>query len=283
MVTDDALLRYVSEFVNILQMTRTENFARWTIATIDKVFKWADYFLVHHRSEDSEVLAEQFPRTGIIEIDGDPDMILKDPLKALAIALFTSPLFSITGPVLQHSVRCFQDRIGKLATLDLCSKILTQSVLYKRKIDDILVSCCDSKTTFERYDDLAIVQFVNNLVINRVAGKFSENDLNIDLNNLAAQNRDIFILLCRSVTFPFAVYFAELCRSSSFKSSQHSIFESTLISLIEREIWEVIVSRISSDGNLLLLLEDMQMIDHLAIRNVKFAKISYDKTKEFDK
>jgi hypothetical protein len=282
MVTDDALISYVSEFVNILQKTRMQNFARWSIATIDKVFKWADYFLAHQFSENSQVLSEELPRTGIIEIDGDPHMILKDPLKALALALFTSPLLSMTGPVLPHSIKCFQGRIGKHATLDLCSKILTQSVLCKRKVENVLVSCSDSEKSFERCDDVAIVQFINNLIQNRVAGKLSENDLNIELNDLAANNRDIFVVLCRSVTLPFSVYFSELCRSSSFESSQYKFFESTLTSLIEHEIWEVIISRIKSDDNLLLLLEDMQMLDPLAIRNVKFAKVSYNKTKEFE-
>jgi hypothetical protein len=236
-----------------------------------KAYQWADYIRTYPNAKDLYGIAscDKISRTSILEIDENPQIVVQDPLKALAVAVFASPLLSTTEHIFDCSLKCLIDRLGKETAIDLVSEILNTNEFYKREIEIFHQSSSSGSSDFNKSQELAIVHLINHIVIARADSKMSGIEIISELVSLAVDDR-VFVLQCRSVMLPFSWYFSELCRANYFDSKLYKDYEIHLKSLLDCDLWKVIMSRISSDMNSVFLLEHLGMMEGMARRNRAF-------------
>jgi hypothetical protein len=136
-VTTDAVESRLEQFLPALCMTRDGvKFTKWSVGTVEKAFKWADYLF--EVSKFADVVQKQaivkkgsLGNTGIGKVDANPTMVLDDPIESLIHAIITSPYLSWmqnANPVLKRTFSCAIDRKGEKDAVKVCVQALNSTL-----------------------------------------------------------------------------------------------------------------------------------------------------------
>ena len=139
-VTTDAVESRLEQYLPALCMTRDAvKFPKWTVGTVEKAFKWADYLFEVSKFADvvqKEAIVKKglLGNTGIGLVDANPTLVLDDPIGSLLHAIISSPYLSWmenATPVLKRAFNCALDRKGEKGAVSICVQSL-QSTLDSR-------------------------------------------------------------------------------------------------------------------------------------------------------
>ena len=136
-VTTDAVETRLRQFLPALCMTRdAEKFPKWTVGTVDKAFKWADY--LSEVSKVADVVQMQaivqkglLVNTNISAVNKNPMLVLYDPIEALVHAIMSSPYLSWmehSKAVLRRTFHCIVERKGEKESTRICVDALKGTI-----------------------------------------------------------------------------------------------------------------------------------------------------------
>jgi hypothetical protein len=118
-------------------MTRdAEKFPKWTVGTVDKAFKWADY--LSEVSKVADVVQMQaivqkglLVNTNISAVNNNPMLVLDDPIETLVHAIISSPYLSWmehSKAVLRRTFHCIVERKGEKESTRICVDALKGTI-----------------------------------------------------------------------------------------------------------------------------------------------------------
>ena len=150
-VTTDVVESRLEQFLPGLCMTRDAvKFPKWTVGTVEKAFKWADY--LHEVSQFADAVQKEailrnkklFMRTEIPQVDANPTLVLDDPVRSLVHAIISSPYLSWmqqSGHVLKRTFHCLVERKGEKEAVKVCVDALKGTLDSRASFQGIWCSC----------------------------------------------------------------------------------------------------------------------------------------------
>lgn len=226
--TPSDVAKHLGQFINILKLTRSEKFLSFNEGAVTKAFKWADFM---HKTMSSRKIPEEeqtrmilsLASVGIHRLDENMAVLVKDPLRALAIAFFSSPLLAHTKDVLSMTMSGLIERIGKDAALDMCTDIMHEGYQSKQELINVIsdirregsssASCSPSSSswTWCEEEDIFAISLLNALIsYHQRNSLLIENSSMKSATELLFDKADkddyVFLLLIRACILPMSRY-----------------------------------------------------------------------------
>ena len=220
-------VKHLTQFVDILKLTRSEKFLLFNEGAVAKAFKWVDFVVktmsIKKISEDEQTrIVSNIGLLHIHLIDEDPLVLVKDPLRALAMAFFSAPLLAHTKDVLSMILSGLIERIGRDAALNLCTDIMHRGYQSRKELINVVKSirCSDDGSssssscrldTWSEEEDIFATLLINAMISHchqeHSSPDYKASRFTIDLLFEKASKDDyIFLLLVRSCMLPMNTY-----------------------------------------------------------------------------
>ena len=223
--TPSDVAKHLGQFINILKLTRSEKFLFFNEGAVTKAFKWADF--VHKTMSSGKISEEEkghlisiLSPVGIHQLDENIAIIVKDPLRALAIAFLSSPLLAQTKDVLSMTISGLIERMGKDAALDLCTDIMYRGYQSKKELidtingihhEDVSSTSYSSSCTWSEEEDIFTISLINAIIRYYERNKLSSDNSSMKsvtdlLFDKANKDDYVFLLLIRACILPMSRY-----------------------------------------------------------------------------
>ena len=276
------LMNY-NNFVYIIMQTRSIKFMFWKNATILKAFKWADYIKYHVNTENFETselnkFSAQLDLLHIKEIDENKSLLFEDPIYSLSLAIYTSPMLPLTSKIISSTLEELIARLGKVNALNLSTNLMNIAI-QKKEILGSLSKVCNFSQDIVLYSSLILslheIFAIIHLLIHLLAelsdkDQLKCNEIFENLNELVKQDDYIFIIISQAVIIPYSLflkYKMTCCNSSKLDDNSLS---RDLESKIMTKFWLIVSDAIVNDISKLIILEDINMLEKLCLKNDSF-------------